>query len=196
MTAMRTVLALFDELGPRLSDANIVAVGHRVVMGGEHFADAVLIDAEVLATIDRLAPLAPLHNPANLAGISVARDLLPDIPHIAVFDTAFSTTCRWPPPPTRSIDGLPRNTPCVVTERTVRRTSTCRARPLLCLVVTSASSARSSCTSATVHRPRRCCTALPWTPRWGSRRSKASSWGRAPATSTLPWSSTSRATPA
>ncbi|HEY5874000.1 MAG TPA: acetate kinase, partial [Ilumatobacteraceae bacterium] len=87
--AMRTVLALFDELGPRLSDANIVAVGHRVVMGGEHFADAVLIDAEVLATIDRLAPLAPLHNPANLAGISVARDLLPDIPHVAVFDTAF-----------------------------------------------------------------------------------------------------------
>ena len=87
--ALRTVLALFDELGPRLSDANIVAVGHRVVMGGEHFDGAALIDAEVVATIDRLAPLAPLHNPANLAGINVARDLLPDIPHVAVFDTAF-----------------------------------------------------------------------------------------------------------
>jgi acetate kinase len=49
----------------------------------------VLIDADVVATIDRLSPLAPLHNPANLAGITVARDLLPDIPHVAVFDTAF-----------------------------------------------------------------------------------------------------------
>ena len=87
--ALRTVLALFDELGPQLSDANIVAVGHRVVMGGEHFDGAALIDAEVVATIDRLAPLAPLHNPANLAGINVARDLLPEIPHVAVFDTAF-----------------------------------------------------------------------------------------------------------
>ena len=85
----RTVLALFDELGPRLSDADVVAVGHRVVMGGEHFAGAVLIDADVVATIDRLAPLAPLHNPANLAGIDVARELLPDIAHVAVFDTAF-----------------------------------------------------------------------------------------------------------
>ncbi len=87
--AMRTVLALFDETGPRLSDANIVAVGHRVVMGGERFDGAVLIDADVVATIDRLAPLAPLHNPANLAGINVARALLPDVPHVAVFDTAF-----------------------------------------------------------------------------------------------------------
>ena len=87
--ALRTVLALFDELGPRLSDANVVAVGHRVAMGGEHFAGAALIDADVVATIDRLAPLAPLHNPANLAGIDVARELLSDIAHVAVFDTAF-----------------------------------------------------------------------------------------------------------
>lgn len=86
---LRTVLALFDELGPRLSDANVVAVGHRVVMGGQYFAGAVVVDADVVATIDRLAPLAPLHNPANLAGINVARDLLPDIAHVAVFDTAF-----------------------------------------------------------------------------------------------------------
>jgi acetate kinase len=87
--ALRSLLALFDELGPRLSEANIVAVGHRVVMGGEQFAGAVLIDADVVATIERLAPLAPLHNPANLAGIEVARELLPDIAHVAVFDTAF-----------------------------------------------------------------------------------------------------------
>jgi acetate kinase len=87
--ALRALLSLFDEIGPRLEDAHVVAVGHRVVMGGEHYGGAVLIDADVVATIDRLSPLAPLHNPANLAGITVARDLLPDIPHVAVFDTAF-----------------------------------------------------------------------------------------------------------
>jgi acetate kinase len=87
--ALRTVLALFDEVGPQLSESNVVAVGHRVAMGGKYFASAVLIDADVVATIDRLSPLAPLHNPANLAGINVARELLPDIAHVAVFDTAF-----------------------------------------------------------------------------------------------------------
>jgi acetate kinase len=87
--AMVTALALFDELGPRLADADVMAVGHRVVMGGERFAAAVLIDADVVATIERLSPLAPLHNPVNLAGIDVARELLPDIAHVAVFDTAF-----------------------------------------------------------------------------------------------------------
>ena len=86
---LRRVLGLLDEVGPRLSDAGIVAVGHRVVMGGEHFARATLIDDDVLATIHRLSSLAPLHNPPNLAGIEVARDLLPDLPHVAVFDTAF-----------------------------------------------------------------------------------------------------------
>ncbi len=87
--ALLTALALFDELGPRLADVGVVAVGHRVVMGGERFAGAVLIDADVTATIERLSPLAPLHNPANLAGIEVARELLPDTAHVAVFDTAF-----------------------------------------------------------------------------------------------------------
>jgi acetate kinase len=87
--ALRTVLALFDEVGPQLSESKVVAVGHRVAMGGKYFSSAVLVDADVVATIDRLSPLAPLHNPANLAGINVARELLPDIAHVAVFDTAF-----------------------------------------------------------------------------------------------------------
>ncbi len=65
------------------------AVGHRVVHGGERFAEAVLIDDAVLAAIEACAPLAPLHNPANLAGLAVARARLPDVPHVAVFDTAF-----------------------------------------------------------------------------------------------------------
>jgi len=65
------------------------AVGHRVVHGGERFHDASLIDDDVLAAIEACVPLAPLHNPANLAGIRAAREALPDVPHVAVFDTAF-----------------------------------------------------------------------------------------------------------
>ncbi|WP_217915898.1 acetate/propionate family kinase [Miltoncostaea marina] len=87
--ALRTVLGLFDEAGPPLAEAGVVAVGHRVVMGGRRFDRPTLIDEEVVATIDRLSPLAPLHNPPNLAGITVARELLPGVPHVAVFDTAF-----------------------------------------------------------------------------------------------------------
>jgi len=65
------------------------AVGHRVVHGGEAFHRASVIDEEVRAAIEACVPLAPLHNPANLAGIDAARELLPDVPHVAVFDTAF-----------------------------------------------------------------------------------------------------------
>jgi acetate kinase len=68
------------------------AVGHRVVHGGSRFTDPVLIDDEVVAAIRELVTLAPLHNPANLAGITAARAALPDVPHVAVFDTAFHTT--------------------------------------------------------------------------------------------------------
>ncbi len=65
------------------------AVGHRVVHGGERFHQASLIDEDVLAAIEACVPLAPLHNPANLAGIRAAREALPNVPHVAVFDTAF-----------------------------------------------------------------------------------------------------------
>lgn len=87
--ALSAVVSLFDDVGPRLADAGIVAVGHRVVMGGREFAGPAVVDDGVVATIERLAPLAPLHNPANLAGIIEAQALLPDVPHVAVFDTAF-----------------------------------------------------------------------------------------------------------
>jgi acetate kinase len=86
---MRRAFALFDEAGPPLSGAGIAAVGHRVVMGGTDYDRPTVIDGDVLAAIDRLAPLAPLHNPANLTAIRAAQALLPDVPHIAVFDTAF-----------------------------------------------------------------------------------------------------------
>lgn len=65
------------------------AVGHRVVHGGDRFHDACAIDTLVEDEIEACVPLAPLHNPANLAGIRAARAALPDVPHVAVFDTAF-----------------------------------------------------------------------------------------------------------
>ena len=81
---------LFGVLTP-LIDA-IEGVGHRVVHGGEHFEHPTLIDDKVDAEIDKLASLAPLHNPICLAGIRAARRFLPKLPHVAVFDTAFHAT--------------------------------------------------------------------------------------------------------
>ena len=86
---LETVLGLFAEVGPSLTDGSISAVGHRVVQGGKYFDGPALITDEVQARIEQLCPLAPLHNPAHLKGIIVARRLLPDVPHVAVFDTAF-----------------------------------------------------------------------------------------------------------
>jgi len=71
------------------SPSDIEAVGHRVVHGGEMFKDSVLIDEDVLKAIEQAFDLAPLHNPPNLHGIQAAKKNLPDIPHVAVFDTAF-----------------------------------------------------------------------------------------------------------
>ena len=70
----------------------IFAVGHRVVHGGEKFSEPAIIDDAALRTIEELIPLAPLHNPANVTGIKVMRELLPDVPQVAVFDTAFHQT--------------------------------------------------------------------------------------------------------
>ncbi len=101
-TGARALAGTIESLGPErghddalrevlagLGDAKVDAVGHRVGHGGERFVDAVRIDDEVVAAIEAQIPLAPLHNPANLAGIAAARALLPDVPHVAVFDTAF-----------------------------------------------------------------------------------------------------------
>lgn len=81
-----------DEAGVIDSLDEITAVGHRVVHGGEEFASSVVIDDEVEGAIDRFCALAPLHNPPNLMGIRAAREFLPDVPHVAVFDTAFHQT--------------------------------------------------------------------------------------------------------
>lgn len=71
----------------------IDAIGHRVVQGGDKYTDSVLIDAEVEKNIEELSPLAPLHNPANLQGYRACLEIVgPDIPQVAVFDTAFHST--------------------------------------------------------------------------------------------------------
>ncbi|MDQ6962924.1 MAG: acetate kinase [Mariprofundaceae bacterium] len=84
--SMKTCLsALLDEVGM----ANITALGHRVVHGGETFIAPTLLDDTVIAQIESLSHLAPLHNPSNLLGIRASMKQLPHVPHIAVFDTAF-----------------------------------------------------------------------------------------------------------
>jgi acetate kinase len=80
------------ESGALRQAAELAAVGHRVVHGGEAFSAPTRVDETVLEGIRSMAPLAPLHNPANLAGVEVARQLFPEVPQIAVFDTAFHQT--------------------------------------------------------------------------------------------------------
>jgi acetate kinase len=94
--AVRKVL---DDLADALRQAEVVAVGHRVVHGGDRFTAPTVVDDDVLAAIDDLAALAPLHNPSAAAGIRAARAALPGVPQVAVFDTAFHATL---PPPART----------------------------------------------------------------------------------------------
>lgn len=79
----------FTEHGPSFDDHPLTAVGHRIVHGGETFRDPVIIDDVVINAVRALSSLAPLHNPPALAGIEAARALHDDVPHVAVFDTAF-----------------------------------------------------------------------------------------------------------
>jgi len=90
------MLDAFARSGPSLAENPPVAVGHRVVHGGARFFEPTLITPLVEINIEDLAVLAPLHNPANLAGIVAARRAFGDIPHVAVFDTAFHQTLSAP----------------------------------------------------------------------------------------------------
>lgn len=90
--ALTGVLEAFEAHGPSLDDVELAAIGHRVVHGGDRFAEPVLVDDDLVGAVRGLVPLAPLHNPANLEGIEVARRLFPDLPQVAVFDTAFHQT--------------------------------------------------------------------------------------------------------
>ncbi|WP_079510055.1 acetate kinase [Mesobacillus jeotgali] len=90
--AVKILLDKLTSLGIIQSLDEIEGIGHRVVHGGEEFNDSVLITDEVLQKIDELSELAPLHNPANLTGIRAFQQVLPNVPAIAVFDTAFHQT--------------------------------------------------------------------------------------------------------
>ncbi|MEH0740677.1 acetate/propionate family kinase [Vibrio cholerae] len=87
--AINRIVLLIESLG---LDKDLVAVGHRIVHGGEKFTSTVRIDADVLAEIENLSDLAPLHNPAGAKGIKAAMDAFPALPQFAVFDTAFHQT--------------------------------------------------------------------------------------------------------
>ncbi|MCB9134147.1 MAG: acetate kinase [Anaerolineales bacterium] len=93
-TGLRAVAALLLDAntGVIAAPEEITAVGHRVVHGGEKFSAPTVINDEVLAVIETLSALAPLHNPANLSGIRVAMNLFPQAPQVAIFDTAFHQT--------------------------------------------------------------------------------------------------------
>ena len=101
---------VFSQIG----SATVEAVGHRVVHGGDRFHESVIIDAEVEKEIEALSILAPLHNPHNLEAFRAAREHLPGVPQVAVFDTAFHHTL----PPRAYVYGLPYE---YLTEKKIRR---------------------------------------------------------------------------
>ena len=88
--AVAAVVKMFTDHGPSLE--GVGAVGHRTVHGGSTFVESVLIDEGVVAKLEELSGLAPLHNPPAIAGIRAAQAVLPEVPHVAVFDTAFFAT--------------------------------------------------------------------------------------------------------
>ena len=92
--AVQTILDILLEKKIVNSLEDIAGVGHRIVQGGSYFSDSAVINEDVIAKIEELAPLAPLHNPAHLVGIRAVQKALPNVPGVAVFDTAFHLTMK------------------------------------------------------------------------------------------------------
>ena len=90
--ALRSIGAILNETAE--TQKELLAVGHRVVHGGETFSASSQIDEQVLSAIENCSHLAPLHNPANVMGIRTAQRLFPKLPQVAVFDTASTKPCR------------------------------------------------------------------------------------------------------
>jgi acetate kinase len=90
--AVKMLLEALTQYEAVASLDEIEGIGHRIVHGGEEFSDSVVIDDEVIAKVDALSDLAPLHNPANLTGIRAFQEALPNVPAVGVFDTAFHQT--------------------------------------------------------------------------------------------------------
>jgi acetate kinase len=102
-SALARVLEAMRECGVIADVSQVQAVGHRVVHGGEQFSHSVILDEEVAKAIQQCSELAPLHNPHNLRGYYVARKVMPQVPQVAVFDTAFHQTI----PPHAYLYGIP-----------------------------------------------------------------------------------------
>ncbi|MFB6357389.1 MAG: acetate/propionate family kinase [bacterium] len=94
-----------EEIGPIRSEEDIDAVGHRVVHGGESFSESVKITQEVETEIEKCVRFAPLHNPHNLEGIRASREVFPDVPHVAAFDTGVHQSL----PPKSYLYAIPRH---------------------------------------------------------------------------------------
>ncbi|MBV9970650.1 MAG: acetate/propionate family kinase [Xanthobacteraceae bacterium] len=88
----RAIAAIHEWLAEHGGEAGLAAVGHRIVHGGADFAEPVVIDRSVIAALEKLVPLAPLHQPHNLAAIRALSAVAPEVPQIACFDTAFHRT--------------------------------------------------------------------------------------------------------
>lgn len=95
---VEAMVLVLDRLSKTFVDANIVAVGHRIVHGGTEFGDPIILTAEIEAKLAKLNPLAPLHQPHNLAGVGAARQAFPDVPQVGCFDSpriSMSSSMRW-----------------------------------------------------------------------------------------------------
>ena len=92
--AIELVLRILTNDETKVIDSikEIQAIGHRIVHGGEFFKESTIVTNDVIEKIEQLIPLAPLHNPANIMGIKICQELMPKVPNVAVFDTAFHQT--------------------------------------------------------------------------------------------------------
>ena len=174
---------VFRELERTLGERPIDAVGHRVVHGGERFGEPELVNYEITRAIERLNPLAPLHNPAQRRWASARScEQWPNMPQVAVFDTAFHRTLpehawRYAVP-----DSLYTDTGSAATASTAPRHEYVATGPRGCWTSGRRSSTPSSPTWATEPRSRRSAEASPSTPPWASPRWRAWSWVPAPGT--------------
>ena len=115
-------MASVNRSHPIIDESELCGIGHRVVHGGDVFRAPTIIDDAVIAAIRELIPLAPLHNPANIMGIEVARARFPSVPHVAVFDTAFHQTLAPQHTTMRCrTSGMPRITPPLRLSRDIVR---------------------------------------------------------------------------
>jgi acetate kinase len=127
--ALRLAFDLLAQGGIRLESAGLVAVGHRVVHGGNEFYRPTLVDDALIAKLKGLSSLAPLHTPPTVLGIEVARKVLPELPHVAVFDTAFFHDLPRRRRPMPSTATWPTRRKSAGTDSTARHVSTSANRP-------------------------------------------------------------------